>query len=619
MMGAGIMDKRLKIQISSILVLILVTGNFQLVYSQDDAVAWFNRGAKASGTQEKITCYLQAIKLNPKFIEAYYNLGYVYKNSGDYNNAEKAFQQALLSDPTKLHNDDKLRITYELGITLKKLTRYNEAVATLESAKNLASQNEIRAAVLFELGRTKLLTGNFDGALTEFNEGLLLDTSKRGAFEAAAQNARMLRNVESDYVQGTNYLKSGQYDDAIDALTRVVKTSPNYKDSLQKLAEAQRSKDRQTKIDNLSDVYARGFGYMQREDWGNAIIAFKQIEQVEPNYKDVKAKLADSRVKLDQSLQQEIYEKIYTDGLSDYRKGNWVNAIVAFEKVRAWNPNYKNVDRMYRDAQNRVNQEGESTAKNRYYIQGKAYLNSGNWEAAITSFKQLTTMDKNYRDVQFLLQQAQAGLENEAKVKQLDNYYAEGVDHYNNGDWLKAILAFEKIQQIDPNYKDVSEKLLSTQNNLNDPEIVDLSENISINATNSKQENGNWVFIGAALSVLLVPLGVVFFFVPTTRAKWLLRQGKCQKAALIYESILMKKPNKTKLYPSLANIYLLLNRNDDTARKVYEIALQMNINPQLRQRLDEITNKQYLTQSESNDVASLEEKLRKELSNLKSI
>ena len=613
------MSERAKFLITTgLLFYFLFISSIQVLYSQDDAVAWFNRGAKAQGAQEKITCYLKAIELNSKFTEAYYNLGYVYKNQGDLNNAEKAFQQALLSNPAKINSKDKLRITYELGITLKKLNRYNDAITTLESAKNLARQKEIRAAVLYELGRTKLLIGNFDGALAEFSEGLMLNSSRQDAFESAVQNARMLRDIENDYVAGSNYLNNGQYDEAINVFTKIVRTSPNYKDALQKLADAQRSKDRQAKVDNLSNIYARGIGYMQREDWENAIIAFKQIEQVKANYKDVTLKLAEVRAKLDQSMQQELYDRIYNEGLQEYQNGNWINAIVSFEKVATWNPKYKNIAQLYQDAQNKLNREGESSIKNRYYVQGKGYLNRGNWESAITSFKQLKNMDANYRDVQFLLQQAQNELEKEAKSNQLDSYYTEGIEFYNNAEWLKAILAFEKIQQIDPNFKDVPEKLVTAQNSLDKPQqVVDASNSIKPDKTKTIRKNGSWMFIGIGLSLLLIPMGIAFLFVPTTRAKWRLIQGNYQQAALIYESVLMKKPKKVKLYPSLANLYLLLNRNDEIARKVFDIALKMDIPSHLRQRLDEATNQQYLPQNDENAVESLEDRLRKELINLK--
>lgn len=615
----GIMSKKFKIHLIGMLILFIFSSSIQVVYSQDDAVAWFNRGTKAQDQQEKITCYLEAIKLNPKFSEAYYNLGYVYKNLSDFISAEKAFRQALLIDPEKLNTEDKLRITYELGITLKKLNRYNEALETLESAKNLAQKTEIRAAVLYELGRTKLLMEDFDGALTEFNEGMQLNSSKQIAFQAAIQNATMFKEIDIYYTQGINSLINAQYDEAIEALTKVVETSPNYKNASQKLAEARDLINQKTKNENLSNIYARGIGYMKNKDWENAIIAFQQVEKEDPNYKDIRVKLEEAKTSLDQSLQEEIYEKLYTDAVSEYRKGNWVKAIVTFEKIQKWNPDYKNINRLHRDAQYRLTQEGENSAKNRYYVQGKSDLNTGNWQSAIASFEQVIRLDANYKDVHVLLKQAKNELENEARTKQLETYYTEGVNHFSNGEWLKAILAFEKAQQINPNFKDVSEKLQIAQSNVNRSIVADISTNSQNNQSFSQQQSGNWVMIAAILSILLVPAGVAFFAVPQTRAKWLLIQGNYQKAALIYESILLKKPNKVKLYPSLAHIYLLQNRNDDTARKVYDITLQMKISEEMKQKIDEVINKKYLDSMNRDNIVGLEEQLKRELHNLKGV
>ncbi len=356
---------------------------------------------------------------------------------------------------------------------------------------------------------------------------------------------------------------------------------------------------------------------MQRNDWANAIIAFKQVEQVEPDYKDVKAKLAESQAKLDQSLQQEVYEKIYNDGMADYRKGNWIIAIVAFEKVKEWYPNFKNVDRVYRDAQNKLNREREESVKNQYYVQGKTYLNNGVWESAIAAFRQLKNLDPNFKDVQFLIQQAQNGLESEVKSLQLDSYYTEGLNYYGNGEWLKAVLTFEKIQQIKSDYKDVPEKLVEAQIKLNQSQVTDALIDPPGKDQNDQKGTKNLMLIGVLLSAVLIPIGAVFFTVPIARAKWLLMQGNYQKAALIYESILMKKPHKIKQYQLLANIYSMLNRNDETARKVYDLALKMDISSNLRQRLDEMNDHKYLDNNKPHEAESLEEQLKRELLSLK--
>ena len=589
--------------------------HFSGLMAQDDAISWFNRGASATDAQEKITCYIQAIKLDPKFIAAYYNLGYVYKNVGDFIKAENAFRQALTCNPASLKSEDRLRINYELGITLKRLNRSGDAIAALQTAKELARQTEIRAAVLYELGRVKLDTGDFDGAMNEFTEGLALNSTRQAAFESAIQNIRALRELEVKYSQGIQLLNNGQYDEAFTVLTQVMNANPDYKDVRQRLAEAQRQRDAKPKIDSLADTYARGIGYMQRNDWPNALVALKQVEKANPNYKDVKAKLAEAQAKLDESLQQEVYDKLYDDAMNEYRKGNYVAAVMALEKVREWNPNYKNTDRIYRDAQNKLNREGEEAIKNRYYAQGKTYMNAGDWQSAVAAFRQLKNLDQNYRDVQFLLQQAQDSLAYQTQIAQLRSYYQEAMDHFHQGNWLDAILVFEKIQEINPNYQDVAEKIAAAQNMLQQSKTVPSQHREE--SQKSSHPRPIWMWIGAFLFALVVPVAITFYAVPSARAKWRLLQGDYLKAAEIYESLLTRKPDKVKLYPALANIYLMLNRADDAAQKVYDIALKMDISPQLRQRLTAATSHRTISNNAPDAASSLEEQLMQELINLK--
>ncbi|MDZ7331298.1 MAG: tetratricopeptide repeat protein [candidate division KSB1 bacterium] len=589
--------------------------HFSSIWAQDDAISWFNRGAAAKDPKEKITCYIQAIRLDPKFIAAYYNLGYVYKNLGDLSNAEQSFRQALNCDPASLKPEDRLRINYELGITLKRLGRNGDAIAALQTAKSLAQQVDIRAAVLYELGRAKIEMGDFDGAINEFNEGLALNSNRQAAFEAAIQSVRALRELEAKYAQGVKLLNSGQYDEAIKILTQVINTNPDFKDARQRLAEAQKQRDSKPKTDSLADLYARGIGYMQRNDWSNALIALKQVEKANPNYRDVKAKLAEAQTKLDESLQLEVYDKLYNDALNEYRKGNYVNAVMGLEKVREWNPNYKNTDRIYRDAQSKLAREGEDAVKNRYYTQGKTYLKASDWQSAIAVFRQLKSLDPNYRDIQFLLQQAQDSLAYQTKRTGLSNLYAEAMDHFNNGNWLDALIAFEKIQEIDSSYLDIAQKITEVQNKLHQTGAG--ASQRRTDGKDSKQSKPMWLWIGVGLFALVVPMAVVFSAVPSARARWLLMQGNYLKAATIYESILTRKPDKVKLYPQLANIYLMLNRADETAQKVYDMALKMDISPGLRQRLTQATNHRTIANNAAEPAISLEEKLMQELLNLK--
>ena len=600
-----------------IFILLAIICNINTAYAQGDATSWFNKGAKASTPQEKIICYTRAIELNPKFLEAYYNLGYVYKSLDDYTNAEKAFREALRRDPDKLSNDDLLRISYELGITLKKLNRLSEALEMLTIAKDLAVKAEIRAAVLYEIGKLKVSMGNFDEAVAEFNEGLQLRSSKQDAFQSAILTANALKNVENQYAQGIAYFENAQYDKAIEVLTQVIDKNPNYKDASQRLVRAQGLKNQRAQSETLERTYARGIGYLQNNDWKNAILAFTQVNQSNPDYKDVPIKLEEAKAKLDQSLVAEGYEKLYTNGVAAYNAKDWVKAIVAFEKVWEWNPNYQNIRRMYADAQTQLNQEEQSTIKLRYYDQGKTDLVGGDLEAAISSFEQLVRLDANFRDVQKLLNQAKNELQSETETNQLDKLYAEGKNHFDNGDWLKAIIVLEKLQQLKPGYRDVNEKLLFAQSNSATQKETNVATDFSPAKAETQNSSGNFFSVGVIIFLVIIPLGIIFFIVPSGRVKLFLLQGKYQKAAQIYESLLLKNPHKVKLYPELAQIYLMQNRKDDTALKVYGISLQQNIAMKLKEKLIELTDRKIITSTKHNEIDSLEEQLKMELENLK--
>lgn len=598
-------------------ILLAIICNIQIASAQEDATTWFNKGANASSPQEKIICYTRAIALNPKFVEAYYNLGYVYKSLDDYANAEKAFREALRSDPEKLSNDDLLRITYELGITLKKLNRTGESLEMLTIAKNLAVKVEIRAAVLYEIGKLKVSMGKFDEAITEFNEGLQLRSSKQDAFQSAIQSANALKNVETQYAQGITYFDNAQYDKAIEALTRVIDKNPNYKDASQRLARAQNLKSQRTQTEELDRTYARGIGYMQNNDWKNAILAFTQVNQSNPDYKDISAKLEEAKAKLDQSLVAEGYEKLYANGVAAYNDKDWVKTILLLEKVREWNPNYQNVRRLYADAQNQLNQVEQSTIKQRYYDQGKSDLASGDLQAAISSFEQVVRLDANFRDAQQLLIQAKNELQSETETSQFDKLYAEGKNHFDNGNWLQAIIVFEKLQQLKPGYRDVAEKLLFAQSNSATQQETELATDLSPVQVDAQNSPGNFFSVGVIISLFIIPLGIIFFVIPSGRVKLFLLQGKYQQAARIYESLLLKNPHKVKLYPELAQIYLMQKRKDDTAIKVYGISLQQNINWKLKEKLIEFTDRKITSGTKHNEINSLEEQLKMELENLK--
>lgn len=118
----------------SILLAIILISSISLTYAISDAEIWNNKGVKlekAGKYAEAIKAYDQAIKLNPKYIEAWNNKGVALFNLGRYEVSIRVYEQAIKLDP----NDAD--VWYNKGVALEKLGKYEEANKCFKKSKEL--------------------------------------------------------------------------------------------------------------------------------------------------------------------------------------------------------------------------------------------------------------------------------------------------------------------------------------------------------------------------------------------------------------------------------------------------------------------------------------------------
>jgi tetratricopeptide (TPR) repeat protein len=96
-----------------------------------------------------IETYRSAVNSNPNSAEAYSNLGWGYYGLRNFDEAVKAFRQALSLDRNYIDAH------YGLGLTLKEAGAGSEAVPAFEAVVTLAPQdaNTIRGQMLSRLAR----------------------------------------------------------------------------------------------------------------------------------------------------------------------------------------------------------------------------------------------------------------------------------------------------------------------------------------------------------------------------------------------------------------------------------------------------------------------------------
>jgi tetratricopeptide (TPR) repeat protein len=126
---------------------------------------WFNLGVVTQkvSRREAIRAYRQAIRLNPRYLDAFINLGNVLKDLGSASEAKEAYQQALVLDPSHAdtHNN--------LGVMLKEEGRLKEAI---ESYRRALQRKPTHIEALNNLGLALMEDGTLREAISLFEQAL---------------------------------------------------------------------------------------------------------------------------------------------------------------------------------------------------------------------------------------------------------------------------------------------------------------------------------------------------------------------------------------------------------------------------------------------------------------
>jgi tetratricopeptide (TPR) repeat protein len=189
--------------------LFLLTSPFLLILLIILLKNFFDNVATSHRARENFERNLEASTLNPADASAHYNLGLIYQERGQTQEAKACFQRAIEIRP------DEADAHYQLGRIAREEGRLAEAISYFdavvrESAEH--SQNEVWR----EIGSTYLQAGQLEDA--------------RAAFERFI--AKRPSDAEGRYSYGLTLYRLGRKEEAADemrACIEAVRTSPAYK------------------------------------------------------------------------------------------------------------------------------------------------------------------------------------------------------------------------------------------------------------------------------------------------------------------------------------------------------------------------------------------------------
>jgi tetratricopeptide (TPR) repeat protein len=215
----------------------------------------------------------EAIKKNPRYAEAYFQIGYCNYQRGRYTEAVEAFKQAIRIKP------DDAKAHYNLGRAYSELGRYNEAIEAYKAAIRIKPDD---AEAHYNLGVVYYKPGRYTEAIEAFKQAIRIKPDY----------------AKAHYNLGVAYGKLGRYNEAIEAYKQAIRIKPDFADAhcylgaayfrLGRYPEAVEANKQAIRIkpDFADAHYNLGVVYYKLGRYPEAVEANKQAIRIKPDFSD---------------------------------------------------------------------------------------------------------------------------------------------------------------------------------------------------------------------------------------------------------------------------------------------------------------------------------------------
>ena len=544
-----------------------------------EAMKWFDAGLAEKNVAQRIEAYSKAIEFDPNFAEALFNLGTTYKEQKSYERAEQFLRRAA----NTTNHDLRIKALSALASIYNIRGSSKRAESALREAKTLAGEPKQRAVLSYELGRLLYQQGRYEEAVAELQDGRNDDLTKQESFDNLIKLAENFAQLDYWYAAAEKQKAAGHLQEAKTTLEQIKAKNANFRDVQAKLDEIETlltantdetvapADEVKTEIvtpaNDINEIetektYAEGLLAIRKRDWPGAIAAFEQTLKLSPDNREAQQKLAAARLDLERDAIETIAARYYAEGVAAMNRNDLDSASVALEKVYKINRRYREVATLYAQVESaRGGTPTVATTVPRVVLP----------QASISD----TAMVTLNQTADFTPLTVAPAIET-----RLDSLYQLARGAMARNDWNGAVASLQKLRMLQSGYRDADQLFVEARTNL--LEMAQMDNTVSLSRP-------PLVWLGGLAVVLVAGLLLGFlFFSSVGRARMQRWRGNDNVAALIYESLLARRPSRQKLYSALAEIYLKMNRRDEAALQVYRRVLELNLPSPYRADLNAI-------------------------------
>lgn len=517
-----------------------------------------------------------------------------FKSGLKQKDAERAiadYRKAIALDPAFKE------ALFNLALLYRKQKDYVPAKTLLEQARTAAGQSsagDLAFNISYELA---LIYGRLESAEASAEE---LRNAKKIAPDAKRQ---ALASLELARILN----QQGRYREALAELDEGRRLDPGARANFDKMRS---SVEEMLQLDELYQEAAkeRALGNLE-----NALVLLRQIQSQYPGFKNVPMEIADLNEQIEADNQNKKAEQIYLQAQGYEADDRLERAIAAYQKLLEIAPAYKDAALRLQRVQKRLEQKqrllnvqpwlaamqadtGRSILAERarrYYLDGRRAMENGNYARALVAFEKARELNPGDVEVDYLLAEVRRRLHPTTTLLPLEQFADTGQTYGNSLPFfaLDSITAAPSETSAAPVAvsRDSGVTIVPAITRLRDDDAKFFDQTDFTTGEEAVVDAGfNWqavMFSGAAVTLIFLYFKGVFPFSSVVHARAFLLMGNLQRAALIYEKQLQRDPQNMSVYPRLAEVYLRAGRTDEAAMQIYERTLRLNLAKADREKL----------------------------------
>jgi tetratricopeptide (TPR) repeat protein len=159
-------------------------------------------------------------------------------------------------------------------------------------------------------------------------------------------------------------------------------------------------------------------------------------------------------------------EKWYRQANEFYAQKNWAAALEKFEMVAGIEPNYKETSAKIAAIKQTLSPKVQERTLDEIYAQWITQLLKQDFANALITFQRIAALKPDFKDVQEKLQFLEQQRANTREATDLRQFYEQGLQALTDRQWVTALFYFEQISTQNPAYLDVAKQVELVKNEL---------------------------------------------------------------------------------------------------------------------------------------------------------